>query len=192
MVINKYFSVFIWTQTKYFLTFSNQEWMMYSMEHENWHNNDILYHKTDTDATQQLVCNCPFLRIHSVFFISDHGKHQKIPRNLHDQKEKNIQCHHLWPSCSIVHKCAMFIKRNIFHDVECMIVHNVGFVGCIVEIHVCKRRFLMQLIYILLLIKASLYVSKVMGYPKKSFQHLTTFLCLLDEGIANTHMYARN
>ena len=83
----------------------------------------------------------------------------------------------------------MFIERNIFHDVECMIVHNVGFVGCIVEIHVCKRRFLMQLIYILLLIKVSLYVSKVMGYPKKSFQHLTTFLCLLDEGMANTYNY---
>ena len=140
MVINKHCSVFIWPPPKYFLTFSNQKRMMYSMEHENWHYNDILYHKTDTDATQQLVGHCSFLRIHSVLFISDHGKQQKIPRNLTDQKEKNIQCHHFCCSCLIVHKHAMFIKRYIFHDVECMIIHNVEFVGCKYEVHVCKRR----------------------------------------------------
>ena len=109
--------------------------MIDTMEHENGHGNNIVNYEADADATQQFICHSSFLWVHSIFFVSDHWKKQKVSKNLHNQKEKNVKCHHFCWRCWTAHINAMFIKWNIFHEVECFVSNNIIFFGCKVKIH---------------------------------------------------------
>ena len=109
--------------------------MIDTMKHGNCHGNNIENYEADADATQQLICHSSFLGIHSIFFISDHWKKQKISKNLHNQIEKDVKCHHYCWRYWNVHIHAMYIKWNIFQKVESFIRHDIFFFGCKVKVH---------------------------------------------------------
>ena len=107
--------------------------MIDTMKHGNCHGNNIENYEAEADATQQLICHGSFLGIHSIFFISDHWKQQKVSEDLHNQKEKNIKCHHFYWRCWKF--WTQFVKWCIFHYVESLIDLSVDFFGCEVKIH---------------------------------------------------------
>ena len=120
--------------------------MIDTMEHQNGHGNNIVHYEANADATQQLICHCSFLRIHSIFFISDDWKKQKVSKNLHNQKEKNVKCHQM---CWTTQIHAMFIKWNIFHEVESFISNHIIFLGCKVKIHLYWYKIIWLLVHLL-------------------------------------------